>query len=196
MRVLSYYAGFLPDLPSEYLDLYQSIYESGTETLFNLDILRQLSDSRPTDQSSLLFSHLHKARSLSLENGSTLSAVPSLLSSYVQAVKRYRGAVFSQHSNTTNVAALNDELHLASMRFFANCVAVVVGDDLNGGKTKEVGVWHARQKLLETVLDERLFDAQQEGATAMLNTAIEDAISVISSSWNGISTFQAYSCSF
>jgi hypothetical protein len=189
MRVLSFYTTFLLDLPPEYLRLYQNIYESGAETLFNLDILRQLSDSRPTDQSKILFSHLHKARSLSSENVSTLSAIPLLFSSYVQAIKRYRGAVFNQYSNTANVAALNDELHSASMRFFANCEAVVVGGDANGGRAKEIGVWHARLKLLETVLDERLFSAQQEGATAMLNTVIEDAISVIPSSWNGISYF-------
>lgn len=174
------------DLSPQEFRLYQNIYESGADTFFNLEILRQLSDSRPTDQSNALFSHLNKSRSSS-ENFAVLSAIPPLFSSYVQAVKRYRGAVFSQHSNTANVTALNDETHAACMRFFANCEAVIVGDNASGGKVQEVGVWRARLKLLETTLDESLFNMQQEGATAMLNTVIEDAIGIISCSWNGIS---------
>lgn len=174
------------DLSPQEFRLYQNIYESGADTFFNLEILRQLSDSRPTDQSNALFSHLNKSRSSS-GNFAVLSAIPPLFSSYVQAVKRYRGAVFSQHSNTANVTTLNDETHAACMRFFANCEAVIVGDNASGGKVQEVGVWRARLKLLETTLDESLFNMQQEGATAMLNTVIEDAIGIISCSWNGIS---------
>ncbi|EKM83399.1 hypothetical protein AGABI1DRAFT_123732 [Agaricus bisporus var. burnettii JB137-S8] len=184
IRVLSVYTTPRADLSPQEFRLYQNIYESGADTFFNLEILRQLSDSRPTDQSNALFSHLNKSRSSS-GNFAVLSAIPPLFSSYVQAVKRYRGAVFSQHSNLANVTALNDETHAACMRFFANCEAVIVGDNASGGKVQEVGVWRARLKLLETTLDESLFNAQQEGATAMLITVIEDAIGIISCSWNG-----------
>ncbi|KAF9451771.1 hypothetical protein P691DRAFT_698549 [Macrolepiota fuliginosa MF-IS2] len=164
----------------EYSRLRHDIYEAGTDTLFNLDILRQLSDSRPTDQSTALFDHLRTARSSPSQAPNVLIVIPRLFLSYAQMVKRYRSAVFNQSSNAGG-AALNDEVNAASMRFFANCEVGVSG--VGKDAAKEVGVWEARLGLLETVLDEKLFNVQQEDAVVVLNKIIEDGVSISSSSW-------------
>lgn len=109
--------------------------------------------------------------------------LPRLFLSYVQAVKRHRGAVFSQSSNVGSTAALNDEVNAASMRFLANCETVVSGGD--DAAIKEAVVWNARLRLLEVVLDEKLFNIQQEDAVVVLNRIIGDAIELLSNSWKG-----------
>lgn len=94
--------------------------------------------------------------------------------------------MFSQSSGVAGIAALNDEVSAASMRFFANCEVVVSGGHENGGKAKEVGVWSTRLRLLESVLDEKLFNVRQESAVAVLNVIVEDAVGVLSYSWKGM----------
>ncbi|KXN84790.1 hypothetical protein AN958_12084 [Leucoagaricus sp. SymC.cos] len=188
LRVLVKFSTSSSDLPLDpQIRFAQNIYESATDTLFNLDILRQLSESRSTDQATALFEHLSKARSSQSDSQCLLHVLPRLFLSYVQGVKRYRGAVFSQSSSISGAAALNDEANAASMRFFANCEAIVAGDNGSGGDgVEEVQVWDARLKLLETVFDEKLFSVQQEDATMMLGKIVEDAVGVLVHSWNDV----------
>lgn len=186
LRVLS--TASSPDLSSENDEgdtesrFYRTIYGSGIDSLFNLELLRQLSENPPTtDQSTTLFDHLRKARFSPSESHAVLSILPRIFLSYVQAIKRHRGAVFSQSSKIGGVA-LNEEVNAAAMRFFSNCEVVVISGGQVGG-VKEEEVWEARLRLLEGVFDEKLFSIQQEDASMILGAIVESAIGVLEHSW-------------
>ncbi|KAJ3571342.1 hypothetical protein NP233_g3811 [Leucocoprinus birnbaumii] len=163
---------------------YQNIYDSGTDTLFNLELLRQLSENpSTTDHSTILFDNLRKARHSPSESHAVLSVLPRIFLSYVQGIKKHRGAVFSQSSKIGG-AALNDEVNAASMRFFANCEAVVVGEGVGDDPSiKGSEVWEARLRLLEGVFEEKLFTIRQDDASMALGAIVEDAIVALGHSW-------------
>ena len=79
--------GQLPSLVAD-------IYDAGIETMFGLDIIRQAADVK-------LDTSLREALEAALNEhfAVVLRCLPRLFESYVQAVKRYKGALFSQGSN-------------------------------------------------------------------------------------------------
>ena len=184
LRVLSQSLPLSTNFPPEegkVGSLYEDIYNAGRDTLFNLDTLRQLCEDRPTDQSTALFNCLQKACSSSSESQAVLSIMPKIFLSYVQAVKRHRGTVFSQTSKAIG-AGLNDGVNTASMRFLVNCEVVIASVGESGEIRTEV--WDARLRLLESVFEEKLFNTQQSAFEA-LGTIVLDIIGVLEHSWKG-----------
>lgn len=182
LRVLSQSLPLSSNFPPEegkVGSLYEDIYNAGRDTLFNLDTLRQLCEDRPTDQSTALFNCLQKACSSSSEFQAVLSIMPKIFLSFVQAVKRHRGTVFSQTSKAIG-AGLNDEVNTASMRFLVNCEVVIASVGESGEMRTEV--WDARLRLLESVFEEKLFNTQQDAFEA-LGTIVLDIIGVLEHSW-------------
>lgn len=178
LRILAQNSSSPTKLPPAHSHLLQNIYEVGTDTLFNLDILRHFSGNRSVDQSATLFDHFHTTNS---EASYALLVMPRLFLSYVQVLKRHRGAIFNQSSHI-DAATMTGEINAASMKFLANCEAVLNGwtiDNVVGGGD----IWKTRLGLLETVLDEKLFGIRQDDAATVLNKIIEDAIEALSRSW-------------
>jgi len=91
--------------------------------------------------------------------------------SYIAAIKKHRGALFSQGSQHLPGATL-EEFREAGMRFLKACVALIDG---MGDGDEEVG-WSVKAALLETVDRENLFGSRQQDARIVLNALQEMAI--------------------
>jgi len=112
--------------------------------------------------------------------------MPRIFLSYVQAVKRHRGVLFSQTSKAIG-AGLNDGVNAASIRFLVNCEVVIASGDKSGEIRKEV--WDVRFRLLEGVYEEKLFYTQEGDALQILGTIIQGAMCMLEHSWQGWSVY-------
>ncbi|KAG6885946.1 hypothetical protein C0993_007448 [Termitomyces sp. T159_Od127] len=110
------------------------IYNAGIETLFNLDTLRRIRDSKAENE--LLESIAPVLRS----NDEVYSVLPRLFASYIESLKKHRGALVSQSSNHIPGSA-NAEIQTQGMQFLASCLSLL---DVHEHSAK----WSARVALM------------------------------------------------
>ncbi|GLB36377.1 hypothetical protein LshimejAT787_0306650 [Lyophyllum shimeji] len=146
-----------------YKTLFDVVYTAGAETLFNLDILRQTRDSKTEDT---LFQAISPVLASKVE---IYAVLPRLFSSYIEAVKRHRGALISQGSSQAPEGA-NAETQAYGMQFFASCVS------LSDRREQTTQSWAMTVSLLSLVDQEALFNRKQVEAEVLLNRVIEKAL--------------------
>ena len=150
-----------------------SLLDAGIDTMFNLDILRLMHDSRaenPLVERLQVISQTERA--LVLEH------IPQLLVYYVQAIKKNRGALFSQGSQAYATSS-KEELHANGMQFFISLLGLV--DDSN----RSPEAWTARFLLLETVNKENIFEVKQQDSQVTFNHLLEIVLLVLGEGWKG-----------
>ncbi|KAI0724331.1 Urb2/Npa2 family-domain-containing protein [Cerioporus squamosus] len=144
-----------PTSPGQLPSLVAEIYDAGIETMFGLDIIRQAADHK-------LDTNLSEALEAASKEHSevVLRCLPRIFESYVQTVKRHKGALFSQGSNQAS-GYLTEQVQRASMAFYAACDALARSgaDDVS---------WQCRTSLLDVVERENLLSMKDEEAKALL----------------------------
>ncbi|KAI0824124.1 Urb2/Npa2 family-domain-containing protein [Trametes gibbosa] len=140
---------------SAQLSLASDIYDAGIETVFGLDVLKQVTDQK---HESALADSLE--RTLKTCPETVLRPLPRLFASYVRAVKRHKSALFGQGSSQAP-GHIAEQLQVAGMAFYGSCAALArVGDD-------DVS-WRCRVALLEVVESENLLNIKDEQAKTLL----------------------------
>ncbi|KAI9066632.1 hypothetical protein FKP32DRAFT_1589329 [Trametes sanguinea] len=151
--------------------LVSDIYDAGIDTLFGLDLLKPAADQKHDSALADAFEHI-----LQVSSDIVLRPLPRLFASYVQTIKRHKGALFGQGSNQASGQAA-DQLQAIAMGFYALCgtLARAVTDDVS---------WRCRVALLEVVEKENLFNAKDNDAKALLRQDGEVATETLSSAWD------------
>ncbi|KAG5648160.1 hypothetical protein DXG03_006114 [Asterophora parasitica] len=166
-----------------YKSLLEAIYSAGAETLFNLDVLRQARDSRTEN---VLFDSIAPILSSNLEISAVL---PRLFASYVESIKKFRGALVGTGTSQAPGAA-NDEIQASGMQFLASCLTLL------GQRENTVQAWSTRVELLALVDKQSLLNRQQVEAEVLLNRVIGQALSTLNvNSDDGLSTYAIESLS-
>ncbi|KII93436.1 hypothetical protein PLICRDRAFT_35642 [Plicaturopsis crispa FD-325 SS-3] len=153
---------------SPYDFLWEDISVTGVETIFNLDILRQSQSPLP------FFEALVEAEKTQELTRYTLSALPRLFSSAINALKKHRTALFGQGSNQSVSGASMEELRVASAKVLASCCVII---DEAGDLGLEA--WSARAALLRIIETERLLNAKQHEAQEVLGRNRDLAIATL-----------------
>lgn len=150
-----------------------SLLDVGIDTMFNLDMLRLTHDSRaenPLVERLQVISQTERA--LVLEH------IPQLLVYYIQAIKKNRGALFSQGSQAYATTS-KEELYANGMQIFISLLGLV--EDSN----RSPEAWTARLLLLETVDKENIFDGKQQDSQMTFNRILELALLALGEGWKG-----------
>lgn len=157
---LSPWLQYLHEFPLSFIG--DNVYSAGAEILFALDVLRPLHT-----QNSLASASLPPLQPLlSTQSGSVLSVLHRLLSSFVNAVLKHRGALFTVGSDGSTRAVT--EVRKMGIGFCGACLELVG----NAGEGK--AHWETRVRLLEIVYSEKLFvgvGAEAEEQFLLMKTA-------------------------
>ena len=141
------------------------VEDCGTETIFNLDILRQTQDA---PRENALFSQL---KNLSSKNNTlVLSSLSSLFSHFARAVKTYQGALFGQGSKHSPITMV-EKFRGMCMNFFMSAQDLLEGT--------EGFAWASQADLLRVVRHDNLFIDSQTAAKAVLASIVEAAIQTL-----------------
>ncbi|KAF5337392.1 hypothetical protein D9611_003253 [Ephemerocybe angulata] len=158
--------------PPQYEYLRQSILSVGVETIFNLDTLRQISES---PDGTLLFNALET--SLRTHRTTVLKSFPELYTHYVSCLKRHRGAIFTQ-SSTSQAGSSRTEFNVAAMKFFTCCQNMLDSEQRDGD------AWDTISGLAEVVGQENLYDSQSDTLSS-LKSNVSVALDYLAESWKG-----------
>lgn len=153
--------------------LVADIYDAGIETMFGLDSIKQAADHK---HDTALSEALEAA--MKEDSESALRCLPRLFASYVQSVKRHKGALFSQGSNQA-AGHITEQVQRATM---VSCEAFV---SLARMSTDILG-WQCRVSLLETVETEILLSPKDEEAKALLRREGDMAMDAVADAWDGL----------
>ncbi|KAF5312634.1 hypothetical protein D9619_003319 [Psilocybe cf. subviscida] len=145
------------------------IVDAGVETLFNLDVLRQIHDSK---SDMALLEHLQTL--LASKQFLVLQSSPQLLAHYIRSIKKHRGALFGQGSQ---LGASLDEVHQFAMNFFIS-MANLIGDNDSDEET-----WRARVGLLEVIKSENIFNRKQGKGVIAFNNVLDAAVKALRDAW-------------
>ncbi|OBZ78847.1 hypothetical protein A0H81_00559 [Grifola frondosa] len=102
--------------------------------------------------------------------------MPRLFKSYVESIKRYKGALFSQGSNQAP-GHISEQVQVTGMAYYALSNSLL---DLNASDERS---WRARVKLLEIVETENLFSAKDDEARRLLRQNGDLATEVLVTAW-------------
>ncbi|KAI0670121.1 Urb2/Npa2 family-domain-containing protein [Trametes maxima] len=153
--------------------LTSDVYDAGIDTIFGLDILRPSIDQK---HDTALAGALE--RILGTESRTVLRPLPRLFASYVQTVKRHKGALFGQGSSQSS-GQVADQVQVASMAFHAVCDALArSGDDQE--------YWRCRVALLEVVERENLLSLKDEDAKTLLRQDGDIAVQALNTAWDDV----------
>ena len=147
---------------------HEVIFSAGTETLFNLEVLRQSQDLKVENTIFDAFDNLGKSYKRLI-----LEALPKLFSQYIQSISKYRNALFGQGSQQQAGTALN-QLHAAGMCFFTSCQVYLDETD------DHERAWTTRAALLDIVEEENLFDRTLD-VDCVFNRNVEASIAILAS---------------
>ena len=161
--------------------LLSDVYDAGIETMFGLDVVKQVTDSK---HDTALLEALENA---SIQSPAmVLRSLPRLFASYVQSLKRHKGAIFSQGSNQAS-SHIADQLQAAAMIFYAMCVTLA-------RRTADDASWQCRVSLLHVVERENLFSVKDEEAKTLLREDGESAVEALAAAWDGSYIRYLYYC--
>ncbi|KAI0359178.1 hypothetical protein OH77DRAFT_1473878 [Trametes cingulata] len=151
--------------------LASDIYHAGIETIFGLDILKPSADQK---HESALADALERTLTASPEI--VLRPLPRLFASYVQTLKRHKGALFGQGSSQAP-GQTADQLQAAAMAFYAACCTLTQSgeDDLS---------WPCRVALLAVVERENLLSLKDDAAKARLRRDGDMAVEALAAAWD------------
>ncbi|KZT74833.1 hypothetical protein DAEQUDRAFT_659162 [Daedalea quercina L-15889] len=152
--------------------LISEIYSAGTETLFSVDVLRNIDDHMCD---ATLKDALRKA--LSSSTKAVLRALPSLFASFVLSLKRNRNALFSQSSNNA-AGHSSTQVQVDGLAFYALCEENIIASPSSHVPL----MWDTRIALLKTVDSESLYHASDANGTMVLRDSGSLAIRVLTSS--------------
>jgi hypothetical protein len=110
-----------------------------------------------------------------------LQNLPNILAQYISGIKRHRGALFSQGSQTQPGASL-DELHKTGMHFFTSFLGLV------NDSRQDCRAWRARAFLIQIVDRENLFNREQLDSQMTFNRILELILVALSDGWKGESS--------
>jgi hypothetical protein len=144
----------------------EDVYTAGIETIFCIDILRQLSEATSDNN---LFTCLSQIKS-----NSALVALPRLFSSFCGCIRRSRGTLFGSKNDISTTGSL-DQLRLVGMRFYASCDQFL--------QSSEANVWSTRAALLNIVEQENLFSAAHAENSALLKKTSKSSVSMLEISY-------------
>ncbi|PCH33433.1 hypothetical protein WOLCODRAFT_147530 [Wolfiporia cocos MD-104 SS10] len=153
--------------------LQREVFAAGVETLFNAEVLRGIDDQKCDPALKAILNDMV----LGLPQV-VLGALPRLLESFVQSVKRHKNALFGQGSNhaASNLTAL---VQAAGLAFLNTCEGILLSAD-----ESEAGmVWNARLALLAIVDRENLYNSSDGNATNVLGQIGALAVANLQSSW-------------
>jgi hypothetical protein len=143
-----------------------SILLAGVETLFNLDILRSIQDTKDPFSEIPLF-HTLSALSQS-DRHTTLESLPKLLSHYVAALRKYKGSIFSGSSGPNQQ---KPDINSAALDFFAFSQSLLDSED------RDSHTWSIACRLLKVVEEEHLhFTREDTSGSVLLAKSIELAL--------------------
>lgn len=131
----------LADIEEKPLPALAKAYEAGVDILFNLDILRQLNED-----DKIFFDALR---------GAPPNILPRLFSSYITAVKHFRGALFGQGSGHHAFGGIED-IRTSALRFFLSTQSLL------SDKQQENQYWNTQSALCIVIKDHALYNGQQE----------------------------------
>ncbi|KAI0639184.1 Urb2/Npa2 family-domain-containing protein [Trametes polyzona] len=151
--------------------LTSDVYDAGIETVLGLDILKPAADQK---HESALADSLQRA--LEAHPGTVLRPLPRLFASYVQTVKRHKGALFGQGSSQAP-GQVAEQLQVAAMAFYASCDALA-----RAGEDDEY--WRCRVALLEVVERENLLGVKDNDAKALLRQDGDAAVDALGMAWD------------
>ena len=151
--------------------LLELIYNAGAETLFNLETLRHVHDTKSED---FIFDAI---KVISNSNAEVLSCLPRLFASYVHSIQRHRGALFVQGSNQP-LGAVTEDLRASAMCFFA------ASDSLLDAVESNAQIWSIKVALLHLVNHEGLYNRNQAQAS-VLHRIVESARDILGTGCNG-----------
>jgi hypothetical protein len=156
------------------------VYIVGTETLFNIDTLRQVHDDGHP-----LFLALGKIPAEHVQ-----PKLADIFLSFVRCTRRYRNALFGQSSTHTPVAVA-EQLHDRCFSFFDSC------QNLLGVPNPTIMAWQARLRLLTVVEEENLLSSSRTDDQTSLKTIVPLVLSVLESDCLGktIQCFRIFSSS-
>ncbi|KAH9835766.1 Urb2/Npa2 family-domain-containing protein [Rhodofomes roseus] len=145
------------------------VYLAGIETLFSVDVLRNVEDHKCDAALKDAIS-----QSSHLSSKAVLHALPLLLTSFVQSLKKNRNALFSQgSSNAAGHASM--QVQPAGLAFYALCENI-----LDAAPTPDsTQIWDTRVALLETVDSESLYNPSDANGTEVLRNSGAMAVRVV-----------------
>jgi hypothetical protein len=134
--------------------------------------LRQARDSKPDNT---LFETI---AAISSSNPSIIKSLPRIFSSYIQAVRKYRGSLFGQGSNHPPGATI-EGFNTSGTKFFAACHSLLdsVGSNAH--------TWSTRVALLSLVDQENIFTRKDLGASMVLNQNVDLSLQTLENGQNG-----------
>ncbi|EMD41711.1 hypothetical protein CERSUDRAFT_128752 [Gelatoporia subvermispora B] len=147
------------------------VFSAGIETVFNLDILRQAGELYCDNA---LKEALARATSGTAQE--TLSVIPRLLQAFVHAIKRHRGALFSQGSHQAPADTAR-QVQASGMAFFSLC------NSLLGSSDDNLQSWQMRIDLLSVVQAENLYYTEDEPAAGVLRQSGKLAMDALKQAW-------------
>lgn len=150
------------DDASQVLTIRSEAYDAGIETMFNLEVLRQVADNSDQSLEEAL------ARVITQREDISVHALPRLFHSYIAAIRKYRGALFGQTSSHTSSGSL-EQVKVATLKFFATAssLACSIGN--------AQAIWQIKLALLQVVDAEGLFSFSDEFAVTTLLQLSRDA---------------------
>jgi hypothetical protein len=142
-----------------------AICNAGVELLFNVDALKQITESPSANP---LFEALQAH--ITSSSPQLLSNLPFLMTGFTIAIKKRR-SLFSLGDSSTADA------HSLAMLFFSSCEGILRGvGTLQGSQ-----VWHSRLGLLKVVEDESLFSPRNEDTAVLLKEEVEACVECLTS---------------
>ncbi|KAJ2920391.1 hypothetical protein MD484_g47, partial [Candolleomyces efflorescens] len=132
---------------AQYEYLRQAILTCGMDTLFNLDTIRQMTDS--LEESPICLA-LYKA--FQNDRNVALKALPPLFDHYIASLRKHRGAIISASSSSR--VPDQTELNSASSKFFL-CLRNLVD-----AQKRDVSAWDAVSQMVDVIGRENIYHPQ------------------------------------
>lgn len=147
---------------------------AGTDTIFNLDILRHTHESK-TDNLLIL-----RLDAITNEDRPLVHEfIPILFVQYAKAINARRGAVFSQGSQA-QPGVLLEQVRQSTMNFFMLLLRLIIIDG-----SDEKSAWQTRLALLRTVDEENLFSQKQVESQATIDRVLALVMSSLNEGLKG-----------
>ncbi|KAH6917636.1 Urb2/Npa2 family-domain-containing protein [Coprinopsis sp. MPI-PUGE-AT-0042] len=122
-----------------------SLLPAGVETLFNVDILRSIQDSKDPSSEIPLFQSLSTLSKS--HRRATLDSLPKLFEHYLAALRKHKSTIFSGSSGPHQ---LKPDINSAALQFFAFAQNLLDSED------RDSHAWTVACRLLQAVEDEHL----------------------------------------
>lgn len=144
------------------------IYQTGIDTIFNVDVLRQAQGYPEKNTEDIL----HKAADSSSD--AVILCLPQIFQSFVGTLQKHRNTLFIQGSSRGSGTSL-EQARVVSMGFFATCSSI-----LDTVRNRDCA-WQAKVLLLEVVESQRLTGFSDESGTEALKDVAEKAYGILAS---------------